>query len=84
MFHICKQKLLNIESLDLSCEKTLREINSLHSICGGQGILKCNCSGKCERNSSCKKSNVLCNSKCHKGQLNSNCTSLKISCNIGI
>ncbi|RNA40400.1 SCAN domain-containing 3-like [Brachionus plicatilis] len=37
-FHICKQKLLNIESLDLSCEKTLREINSLHSICGGHAM----------------------------------------------
>ncbi|RMZ96774.1 hypothetical protein BpHYR1_005313, partial [Brachionus plicatilis] len=37
---------------NLSCEKSLREINSLHYICGGQGVLKCNCLGKCERNSS--------------------------------
>ncbi|CAF1143189.1 unnamed protein product, partial [Brachionus calyciflorus] len=72
-FHICKQKLLCLESLDLSKESSLREINSLNSISGGQGFLKCNCSGKCERNCTCKRSNVLCNSKCHKGQNNLNC-----------
>ncbi|RNA17920.1 hypothetical protein BpHYR1_004679 [Brachionus plicatilis] len=32
--------------INLSKEKTLREINALHSITGGQGFLKCNCSGK--------------------------------------
>jgi hypothetical protein len=73
-FHICKQKLLKLEGLDLSKELSLREISRLHSVCGGQGFQKCNCLGKCERNCSCKKNNVLCNSKCHRGEHNSNCT----------
>ena len=74
MFHICKQKLISPESLDLNTEKTLREINALHSITGGQGFLKCNCSGKCERNCKCKQNGVFCNSRCHKGVVNSQCT----------
>ncbi|CAF1016654.1 unnamed protein product [Brachionus calyciflorus] len=57
-FHICKQKLLCLESLDLSKESSLREINSLNSISVGQGFLKCNCSGKCERNCTCKRTNL--------------------------
>ena len=63
-----KQKLLSLESLDIINENYE---NNLNSITGGQGFLKCNCSGKCERSCSCacKKSNVLCNSKCHKGQI---------------
>ncbi|RMZ99315.1 hypothetical protein BpHYR1_026602 [Brachionus plicatilis] len=52
------QLATQFESLDLSCEKSLREINSLHSICGEQEVSKCNCFGKCERNCSCKKSNL--------------------------
>ncbi|RNA38210.1 SCAN domain-containing 3-like [Brachionus plicatilis] len=39
-FQICKQKLIKFEQLDLSIERTLREINRLHSISGGQGFMK--------------------------------------------
>ncbi|RNA28339.1 hypothetical protein BpHYR1_047656 [Brachionus plicatilis] len=49
MFLICKQKLLKPESLDLTIERSLREINALHSVTGGQKFLKCNCTGKCEK-----------------------------------
>ena len=72
MFSICKQKLITFDSLDLNKELTLRQINGCFSISGGQGFLKCNCSGKCDRNCSCKKNGVYCNSKCHKS-LNNKC-----------
>ncbi|RNA36284.1 hypothetical protein BpHYR1_039927 [Brachionus plicatilis] len=52
-------KLLKFEALDLTKERSLREINGLHSISGGQGFLKCNCSGKCERNCTCKKNGII-------------------------
>ncbi|CAF1027119.1 unnamed protein product, partial [Brachionus calyciflorus] len=40
MFSICKQKLIKFESLDLSKELTLRQINGAYSISGGQRFLK--------------------------------------------
>lgn len=73
-FHICKQKLIKFDSLDLTKEKSLREINALHSLGGGQGFLKCNCTGKCDKNCSCNKRGVFCNSRCHKGNENKQCT----------
>ncbi|RNA40845.1 KRAB-A domain-containing 2-like [Brachionus plicatilis] len=66
-------KLLKFEALDLTKERSLREFNGLHLISGGQGFLKCNCSGKCERNCKCKKNGVFCNSKCHKNKADSQC-----------
>ena len=74
MFEICKQKLISFESLDLSVTHSLRKLNELHSLCGGQWFQRCNCSGKCERNCSCKKNLVFCNSKCHKNKNNTCCT----------
>ncbi|CAF0967028.1 unnamed protein product [Brachionus calyciflorus] len=38
-FQICKQKLIKFESLNLTKESSLRELNGLHSISGGQGFL---------------------------------------------
>ena len=73
MFNICKQKLPKPEYLDLTTEKSLREINALHSITGGQGFLKCNCTGKCDKNCKCKQNGVFCNSRCHKGGVNVQC-----------
>ncbi|RMZ97546.1 hypothetical protein BpHYR1_045654 [Brachionus plicatilis] len=35
--------VLKCESLDLTIEISLHEINALHSITGAQGFLKCNC-----------------------------------------
>ncbi|CAF0710231.1 unnamed protein product [Brachionus calyciflorus] len=52
----------------LSVRQAVREI----SIGGGQGMSKCNCTGGCLTNRcSCKKSGLLCNSRCHGA--NSNC-----------
>jgi hypothetical protein len=42
------------------------------SIGGGQGMVKCDCTGACaNKRCGCKKNNLLCNSKCHGG--NSSC-----------
>lgn len=76
-FHICKQKLISFDHLDLTKELSLREINGHESLAGKQGFSKCNCSGKCERNCSCKKAGVTCNSKCHKNKNNTACTNNK-------
>ncbi|CAF1109465.1 unnamed protein product [Brachionus calyciflorus] len=52
----------------LSVRQAVREI----SIGGDQGMSKCNCTGGCLTNRcSCKKSGLLCNSRCHGA--NSNC-----------
>lgn len=45
---------------------TLRGLNKEISMFGGQGHTKCNCKTSCMTNRcQCKKSGVLCNSKCH-------------------
>ena len=77
MFEICKQKLISFDSLNLDVTLSLRKLNELHSLCAGQGFQKCNCSGKCERNCSCKKAGVFCNSKCHKNKNNTCCTNVQ-------
>ena len=61
MFQICKQKLIKLESLNLTVTHSLRKLNELHSLCGGQGFQRCNCAGKCERKCSCKANGVFCN-----------------------
>ena len=73
-FHICKQKLLKLDDMNLTKELSLRAINGMNSISGGQGFLRCNCSGACSRNCSCRKAGVTCNSKCHKNKKNTTCT----------
>ncbi|RNA32086.1 KRAB-A domain-containing 2-like [Brachionus plicatilis] len=54
--------------LNLKLDKALsvrQAVNEL-SIGGGQGMEKCNCTGQCMTNRcSCKKSQLLCNSRCH-------------------
>ncbi|CAF0900363.1 unnamed protein product [Brachionus calyciflorus] len=55
---------LNIRS-DISVKGIRQAVNEL-SIGGGQGMVKCNCTGQCMTNRcTCKKSNLLCNSRCH-------------------
>lgn len=51
----------------------VREAIRLLSVGHGQGVLKCNCTGKCA-NCNCVKAKQLCNSRCHKGKTNANCT----------
>ena len=74
MFQICKQKLIKFETLDLSVTYSLRKLNEFHSLCGGQGFQRCNCTGKCERKCSCRSNGVFCNSKCHKNKESTCCT----------
>jgi hypothetical protein len=43
---------------------SVREAASAVDIAGGQGFLKCNCSGNCSKlNCKCQKKKVLCNSR---------------------
>ena len=77
MFEICKQKLVSFESLKLDVTLSLRKLNELHSLGGGQGFQRCGCNGKCEKNCSCRKSGVACNSKCHKSKNNTCCTNVQ-------
>ncbi len=64
---------MKYEDLDLQGEYPLRTINSLESLSGGQGVVKCDCLGACGGRCKCKKASVPCNSKCHKGKANLNC-----------
>ena len=57
---------------------SVREAVKLLSVGGGQGMLKCNCSGQCDSNRcSCKKNNLICNSRCHGG--NTKCANKVLS-----
>jgi hypothetical protein len=67
---------LAYDSLDIEVKLDvtvgLREAFKMMSLGGAQGMLKCNCGSTCHNNKcSCKKANVLCNSRCHAG--NSKC-----------
>ena len=56
---------------------SVREAASAVDIAGGQGFLRCNCGGNCSKLiCKCKKSKVLCNSRCH--QSNNKCINKKI------
>jgi hypothetical protein len=67
-FDLCPQRLLNTE--DINTEKTvsLRSAVISESSTGGQGFIKCNCTGaqKCRtRRCKCLKAGLHCNSRCH-------------------
>lgn len=67
-FDLCAHKLLTDENVDCTKEVSLRQAVQFESICGGQGFIKCNCSGrnKCSTNRcKCFKNKVACNSRCH-------------------
>ncbi|CAF1013044.1 unnamed protein product [Brachionus calyciflorus] len=55
--------------LNIRTDKTVKGVRAAVtelSIGGGQGMIKCNCTSQCSTNRcSCKKSKLLCNSKCH-------------------
>ena len=51
---------------DLSKQVSVRQAANQVDIGGGQGMVKCNCTGTCaNKTCGCRKSNVLCNSRCH-------------------
>jgi len=53
-FDLCVQKLLSGTDVKSNEEVTLRTAVQMESKCGGQGFLKCNCSGRnrCKSNKS--------------------------------
>ncbi len=73
VFAICKQKLVKYDCLDFTQELSLRAINDLESLSGGQVIVACTCQGTCKSKCMCAKKKVPCNSKCHNGNKNTNC-----------
>jgi hypothetical protein len=70
-FDLVKDCSLDIQ-IKLDKALSVRQAVNELSIGGGQGMVKCNCTGQCLTNRcSCKKSQLLCNSRCHGG--NSSC-----------
>jgi hypothetical protein len=56
---------------------SVREAVKFGSVAGGQGYKACNCkTGKCGKGTrcSCFKNGTKCNSRCHQGNDNKNCT----------
>jgi len=67
-FDLCSQILLLPSDVCQNVEISLRNAVQQESRCGGQGFLKCNCSGaiRCQTNRcKCFKAKVQCNSRCH-------------------
>lgn len=67
-FDLCTQKLYVMEDVKSDAEVGLRQAVQHESVCGGQGFVKCNCTGRsrCEVNRcKCFKAGVKCNSRCH-------------------
>lgn len=67
-FDLCTQKLYVMEDVKTDTEVGLRQAVQHESLCGGQGFVKCNCTGRsrCEVNRcKCFKAGVKCNSRCH-------------------
>ena len=71
MIHMTK------DDVDINKEISVREAVRHASIATGQGFKACNClSRKCCKGTkcSCYRDGVKCNSRCHKGNENKNCT----------
>lgn len=68
-FELCPQRLLSLDAMNCIKHVSLREAVILGSQNGGQGYIKCNCSGirKCQSNRcKCFKAKLKCNSRCHQ------------------
>jgi len=67
-FDLCTQKLHVLEEFKTDADIELRQAVQHESLSGGQGFVKCNCTGRsrCEVNRcKCFKAGVKCNSRCH-------------------
>lgn len=70
-FTVCEGDLLSTTDVP-DCNLALRSVANSQSNGDGQGMLRCNCTTKCQTNKcKCKRLNMLCNSRCHKS--NSRC-----------
>ncbi|GFS14708.1 Krab-a domain-containing protein 2-like protein [Elysia marginata] len=68
-FKLCPEKLLLMSDVNCTTFVSLREAVVFGSRCGGQGYIKCSCSGskKCQTNRcKCFKAKLKCNSRCHQ------------------
>ena len=66
-FDLCPQRLLVTDDVCVDNSVSLREAVSSESASGGQGFIKCNCSGtkRCNTNRcKCFKAKLKCNSRC--------------------
>ncbi|KAG1685702.1 KRAB-A domain-containing protein 2 [Nymphon striatum] len=67
-FDLCPQKFLTLSDIKTDITVSLRSAVGIESQSGGQGFVKCNCSGtsRCKTNRcKCFKNNLKCNSRCH-------------------
>ena len=66
LFKASGSAMLRVEDVLNEEPKSLREIVRFPSVTGGQGVLKCDCTGGCKTNRrKCKLAKVICNSRCH-------------------
>ena len=67
-FKVCQEKFVDLCDIDQSRMLSIRKAVSIGSLGGGQGFIKCNCSGnrkKCGTNRcKCFKNYLKCNSQC--------------------
>lgn len=65
-FSVCEENLMTIDQVP-NCALALRSVANAQSNGTGQGMFRCNCKSKCNTNKcTCKKNNLLCNSRCHQ------------------
>jgi hypothetical protein len=65
-FDLVKDANIDINIITETSVKSIRQAVNVLPIGGGQGMIKCNCTSSCVTNRcSCKKSNLLCNTRCH-------------------
>lgn len=57
--------------MNMTQKISVREAVAKLSLGTGQGVIRCDCKGACQRNCTCKKNSLLCKSRCH--QKSSNC-----------
>ena len=67
------EKFITADEVPLGIEISLRAAAKAESIGGGQGYLRCNCTGNCKtKRCKCFKENLKCNSRCHNQRSCSN------------
>ena len=65
-FNPCKHRFLEVEDVNMEKIVSVRTSAKNESEGDGQGMLKCNCKGKClNARCKCKQNGMLCNSRCH-------------------
>ena len=68
MVEKCKKNVfVSLEEVPSTSELSVRQAVAAESVGNGQGFIHCNCKGGCQSGRcKCRRSNHLCNSRCHK------------------